>query len=100
MPEVDKDQLYGQYERRQKWREGLAKKASHKALDIPLDDDMIINVRKGWGWRELLILGTVACGMAWLLSRENVPEPIPPAPIEIPSDSDTLFELHLGKETT
>lgn len=102
---VDKQTLYGEFERRQKWRENLAKKGAHKALDIPLDDDMNMNVRNGIGWKELLVIFGFILGTGgltgWLLSQQQEPPALPEAPpFEIPADSDTLFELHLGDKTS
>ncbi len=97
---VDKSQLYGEYQRRQQWQEDLAKKGAHKALDIPLDDEMNITVRKGIGWKELAVIAAMVGGGLWLGLKDRPSVTVPPIPIEIPSDSDTLFELHLGKETT
>lgn len=49
--------LYGRYMEGEAWRQGLAKRMAHKALDIPVDDEMIVdNSRTGLGWKELAVV--------------------------------------------
>ena len=84
---VDKDHLYGEFQRTQRWRDKLSRKLAHKSLDIP-DDDMDIKVQKGLGWKELLVIGGLALG-GWHLSQKK-PEVSPPAPpvVEQPEHVD------------
>ena len=44
-PEIDKNRLYGRYQRREDQRGRLALRVAHKALDIP-DDEMHINANR------------------------------------------------------
>lgn len=73
MPKLDKEHLYGQFNKRNEWRHTLAKKATYKALDIPEEDDVNINVQKGYGWKELLVGGAVLLGGGLLASNHFQP---------------------------
>lgn len=81
-PEVDKDQLYGKFQGPKDWRDKLARALSYKAVDIAEDDPVNINVRHGFGWKEILAVGTLGLGgwSAWLFSNQ----PPPPAPAVTP----------------
>lgn len=54
---IDKDALYGNFQRHSDARNRLAMKAAHKALDIA-DDDMQINANKS-GIGPMALVGTV-----------------------------------------
>jgi hypothetical protein len=95
MPEsqIDKQHLYGEYTRTERWRDALSKRLAHKALDIP-DDEMQINVdksKKGLGARELLAMGVLVAGGVYggsLLTQPTAPVPAEPAIVQ-PSLDDT-----------
>lgn len=54
---------YGRFESREDSRQRLQDKAIHKALNIPMDDDVNINQqRSGLGVKELLAIGAMALG--------------------------------------
>lgn len=102
-PAVDKQQLYGDYRDAQKWRESLHKQTAHKALDIPVTDDLIqvTNTRSGLGWKELLAAAAVAAtgfGGYALLKPEHptappaMPTVTPPA-IHAPAASPPKYEV-------
>lgn len=75
-PEIDKQQLYGVFERGREWRESLWKKVLHKSLDIGEDDMGDVNAPKttsisnGLGWRELAVLGLLGLG-AWYVYQQQ-----------------------------
>ncbi len=97
-PEIDKDQLYGEFQREQQWRGKLTRKLAHKAVDIPEDDPVNISVRHGFGWKEILAVGTLALGgwSAWLFSNL----PVPPTPTVAPPpvvDRDTTRRIDIEK---
>lgn len=100
MPEsqIDKQHLYGEYTRTERWRDALSKRLAHKALDIP-DDEMQINVdksKKGLGVKELLAMGVLVAGGAYggsLLTKPTTPPITPPVvtqPIGEDTDTDTV----------
>lgn len=95
MAEIDKEQLYGENTRHSRWRDRLACKASHKALDIP-EDEVIqanrIDRRRGFG--PLAVAGVagvagvpaILLALVTLLRQPSAPEftrptsePKPPA---------------------
>lgn len=78
---VDKEFLYGRYQRREDWQDSLYRKAAHKSLDIP-DDMNISNVRTGWGWKELLTAGILALGIWAIINKpwQSTESPLPPPP--------------------
>jgi hypothetical protein len=89
MEEPCKEYLYGRYQRGEDWWNRLHKKAAHKALDIPMDEDLHVNnSRNGWGWRELLVLGGLALA-GWMLYQQqtSTPQPGTPPP-QAPADSE------------
>ena len=66
------------WRRNQTWRDDLAKRAAHKALDIP--EDMGVNVTHqtatGIGWKELValgLMGAAGAGGAYLLTAKDAP---------------------------
>lgn len=74
--EIDKPGLYGRYQRpadaraeidteRLRWQNQLQKQLTHKSLDEPIADDheMNVQVRRGMGWPELSIIGSVIVGL-------------------------------------
>lgn len=82
--DVDKESLYGEVIRQSRWKDDLHKKAAHKALDIPEDDDMNVdNSRTGIGaWGAIGIAAMaglpptiLAAVLAWnALKPESKPE--------------------------
>jgi hypothetical protein len=103
-PEVDKDQLYGEFQRGQQWREKLSRKLAHKSLDIA-DDEMQINVdrstRSGMGVKELLamcalVAGGAAGGAMLQQERQTTPQPTPAVEsndTDTDTDTDTITVL-------
>lgn len=95
----------GQSDRRDRmmWRNNLEKKATHKALDIPLDDDMgDTNIRTGMGWKELAVIGSLlvaGIGGSYMLNRPSIPVPVPPVvqPVDPSVDTDTQYNLKFVK---
>ncbi len=94
---VDKDFLYKEYQRGQRWRDKLSRKLAHKSVDIP-DDEMNLNVRNGWGWKELVVLGAIGVAAAYFMSNlaEAPPWPWPPA-VAAPADRDTTRRTEIEK---
>jgi len=81
----NKETLYGEWLAANRWRDRLYRRASHKALDIPDDDDMIrVSNRSGFGWKELAVIAVAAlAGWALLTDRRpDVPGVIPPISTE------------------
>ena len=71
---VDKEYLYGRYQKREDQKADLHLRAAHKALDIPMDDDMHVDNRNsgntthnGFGLKEIIGIGLAAAGvgLAW-----------------------------------
>ena len=44
--EIDKDHLFGRYQKAEDWQDALYRKVVHKSLDMPHHDDMNIDNRK------------------------------------------------------
>lgn len=91
MPELDQEALYGEWLRGTRWRDRLHKQAAHKALNVPLEDDMIVdNSKRGMGWKELAVIvaGLMGTGgiAAAVLNQDPAPivapAPAPPATAE------------------
>lgn len=87
----DKNYLYGEFQRTQRWRDKLARKLAHKSLDIGDEDEMnVANVRTGIGWKELAVLAATGLGGLWLYNEgqgKSDPSP-PPAAAASPVDSE------------
>lgn len=92
--ELDHETLYGDAQRSLKRKADLALKVVHKALNIPWDDDMIVNQQTGWGWRELAILGVlaVAGALGWAALARDDAGTAPPPQVR---DTDTVRTLEL-----
>lgn len=77
-----KQALYGNYLAGQQWRQKLAKKATHMALDIPEDDVQITNQNQtGMGWKELATIGAVMLGLGWAwVFHASAPSTAPAVP--------------------
>jgi hypothetical protein len=99
-PPVDKEFLFGEFNRNARWRDKLARKGAFKALDM-VDDEMEINVTKGMGWRELAILalGLIGAAAAWRALQP--PAGSPPAAAAADTDTDTVgkydFDVSVDK---
>ena len=89
---VNKEELYGEFLRGQRWRERLGRRAAHKALDIADDEEMNINVRQGLGVKEMIALAVLIVGslFGWrFLNR-------PPDPAAA-TDTDTVTVLEFDR---
>ena len=80
----DKSYLYGVYQAADAWRDKLARRMAHKALDIPADDmNITTTTTTGVGARGLigtaLAAGLPAAVLAGLLLLPKAPAPIAPA---------------------
>ena len=106
-PEIDKEQLYGRYQRpadaraaidtdRLKWQNQLQKQLTHKALDEPIEEreEMQVNVRRGMGWPELTVCGSIVLALCGLIvyvvktqdvAREPAPYNYVP-PVHVPAE--------------
>jgi hypothetical protein len=72
--EPNKQQLYGEFQRTERWRDRLSKKLAHKSLDIAADDEMVINQQhSGLGWKELGMLAAALLGGGWLTGLLRAP---------------------------
>ena len=94
----DKGYLYGKFQELVDWQNNLHKKAAHKALDIPLDNEMIHVEKKGIGIGGVLGVAAITAasilGSQYLMSRNNKPPTTTTAPVEKPTvDNDTQYEL-------
>lgn len=91
---INKKMLYGEFTEAMKanreWREKLAEKASHKALDIPMDSALGINTNttnvSGIGWKEMAVvggglLGATGLGLGAYAALKPGPPPQPPAAV-------------------
>lgn len=83
---INKDALYGTYLAQEKWKNSLNKKMTHKALDIPLDDDVNITQTKT-GISTAGALGIAAMVgipplaiLGYMLLNKEAPQ-LPPLPI-------------------
>lgn len=86
--EIDQEYHYGEWLRSSRWRDRLAKKATHKALNIPEDDTDIRNTTQhfnGLGWKELIVLGAMMLGGFYLLQAARQPVEAPPVVAPQPS---------------
>jgi hypothetical protein len=108
-PDIDKKALYGRYQDAEDRRAKLALKMQHKALDIPEEDDVNINVdkstRSGLGWKEMLVivLGLLGTGGLGIGAYKAFNPPAQSAPTEqAPSqpadhrDNIGLFEMDIS----
>ena len=106
---IDKQALYGDYrdhERLRLWWQGrLHRKATHKALDIPDDEDMNISTSStsGLGWKELLSIGTIGLvGIGLLLwgftalTRPTAPTIVQPNPPHVFQQSPPVVNVPQG----
>ena len=58
--EIDAKQLYGRYQDKEDWQNNLHKKTVHKALNIPMDDDVKVDTTttnvSGLDWKHLAVI--------------------------------------------
>lgn len=110
--DIDKMAHYGEFihsQRNAQWRETLAEKATHKALDIAMDPpDLGINTDNrqtnvnGLDWKGIAVAGGL--GLAGLLGFAQVMKPQPvapppvvqPAPVDTDTDTDSSVKLQWG----
>src|SRR3990167_7431845 len=90
-PPIDKDMLYGRYQKQEDARSKLAMKIAHKSLDIP-DDDMQITstntttTNTGVGVKGMLGIAAMAAVPALILGgyllvrQQGSPARVPPSP--------------------
>ena len=83
----DKEYLYGEFQRRQRWRDRLAQKLAYKAVDIPEDEDVNVNVQNGIGWKGMAVIAGALLGGGWLVAAALQSPTSPPAPMS-PADSE------------
>lgn len=67
---------YEEYNRAQRWRDDLSRRLAHKAVDIPLGDDMIVQQRYGIGWKELTVITILVIATFLFLRFKNQPTPV------------------------
>ena len=61
---IDKNNLYGEFLKGEKWRRNLAKSATHKALDIAEAEDVNLSVNKSTGVSTAGMIGVaLAAGL-------------------------------------
>lgn len=93
----DKQYLYGRYRDWEGWRNSLAKKLSHKALDIMPDDEMEVNQyhRSGIGWKELAVVAAAGVGglAAWQHFGSRDDPQAPPAAVAPAGPWDSEYEV-------
>lgn len=93
---VDKEQLYGKYQRTADWQDNLHRQLAHKALDIGAQDEMQVdNSRNNLGltWKELSVIGGLILGAYYLYGQSQMQ---PPAQQQIPaqaSPTDSEYEV-------
>lgn len=99
-PPLNNDFLYGVFESNQRWRDRLARRASHKALNMT-DEEMQISVRNGITWRELLALATIASALigGGLVGLKQLLPTTPPPVQQVQgsdTDTDTLYDFSIS----
>jgi hypothetical protein len=97
--------LYGEFIRNSRWRDKLARKASHKSLNIPDEDMQINSSTSGITWKELLVIGTLltggTLGYGYLTGKglptiqERKITPSSPTLPHVDKDTDTILEWRL-----
>lgn len=101
MAEVNKDELWGRYQKHQDAQNKLALQVAHKALDEPQDDMNIkadrTNITNGIGTLGALgiaaasgLLGLGGLGAGLMLARPSI-APLPP-PMTTPKQYDAIYE--------
>jgi hypothetical protein len=78
-PEINQDHLWGRYQKHEDDKHRLHMKTVHKALNIPMEDDMNVkttnNIRNGvnpWAVAAMLGVASVApLGATYLLSKSK-----------------------------
>lgn len=87
------------WEHNQQWRENLAKRAAHKALDVP-EDDMHIQANRitnqsgmpyGLALAGILAAATIPAAAVWYASQQK--QPSPPAPATMPALADSEYDV-------
>lgn len=92
MEEPCKDYLYGRYQKMEDWKNGLHKKATHKALDIPMEEAVNVdNSRVGLGWKELAVIAATGLGGLWLYDQRTTEAPAPTQVAPVDSEYDVMF---------
>ena len=77
-----KNSARGLWAANQRWRDRLARKGAHKALDIP---DGGTHISTGLGWKELAVLGALGIGAYHLANQPTPPTtPVPAVAAPVP----------------
>lgn len=89
----DKNNLYGEFQRGERWRDRLARKLAHKSLDIGDAEDMHVDNSRhqhGLAWKELAILA-LGVGLFWSVVADRLqPEPVPAPPAQPAATAEPL----------
>ena len=123
--EVDKDYLYGRYQKAQdartkleqdraRWMYQFQRQTAHKAVDEPIEDDMAgdflqhvdntkTQTQTGMGWKELAVIAALVAGTgaatAYVTNKNNAPAVVQPAdpPVQQPSiDTNIVPGIRFG----
>ncbi len=100
--DIDTNQLYGRYEDKENWQNKLHKKTIHKALNIPMDDDVNVTntSSSGFGWKELAVLAALGLGGAAIYKTggpQLIQNTMPNAPANqqvSPADQQQKFDVY------
>ena len=94
--DVDKRSLYGEWLRNSRWRDALARRATHKALNMP-EDDMQIHASHGLDWKGLAVIvaGLVLAGLGggYVVSSQSQQTTQQAAPTEAAEIDPQAFEV-------
>ena len=88
---IDKESLYGKFQRTADWQDKLHKKLAHKSLDIGEQDEMQVDnsrTQLGITWKELAVLAATGLGGLYMFNQWNQPatpqqqQPTQSAPVD------------------
>ncbi len=83
---IDKEALYGNFDRSMERKQKLEAKMIHKAMDLPVDDDVHINTNNGLSNKSLaLILAGIITAGALPLIVQHLKSPV--------KQSETIFPV-------
>ena len=75
------------------WTNDLHKKTIHKALDIPMEEDVNVNnSRVGLGWKELAVIAATGLGGTWMYQQQQQQTP-PALPTQQAEPIDSSYEV-------